>query len=206
MVRITLALALSLLAVTSSIAHAGDDERVVEAQRHYEAGMASYHLEEYDQAISEWESGYRAKPAPQFLYNIAQAYRLSKRPDKALSFYQKYLKLDPNAANRPEVERHIAELTTIVESQRRAAERPSTQPLPPADSAPTTASAVPATTARADLTAAAPSRDRPLYKKGWFWGVVVGGAVLVAGGVTLGLVLGRGATSNEQTLPPARFN
>src|SRR6185503_6340136 len=78
------------------------DERVPEAQRRLEA---------YDKAIDEWEAGYRLKPAPQFLYNIAQAYRLSKRPDKALSFYQKYLKLSPHAENRPEVERHITALT-----------------------------------------------------------------------------------------------
>src|SRR3954454_24432479 len=101
--RVSVWVAISVLYVTCGIARAAEGDRVSEAQRHFEAGMASYHLEEYDKAINKWEAGYRAKPAPQFLYNIAQAYRLSHRPEKALSFYQKYLKLDPTAANRPEV-------------------------------------------------------------------------------------------------------
>jgi tetratricopeptide (TPR) repeat protein len=213
--RSTIAGALAVLWITCGVARAAEGDRVAEAQRHYEAGMASYHLEEYDKAISEWEAGYRAKPAPQFLYNIAQAYRLSRRPDKALSFYQKYLKLDPNAANRPEVERHITALTAIVDSQKRAAERPSTQPIPlqgsttPSGTTSPDATATTATTSAgggADLTASAPRHDKPIYKKGWFWGAVAGGAVLVAGAVTLGVVLGGKSSTNEQALPPATFN
>src|SRR4051794_8516957 len=146
-----------------------DDERVPEAQKRYEAGMASYHLEEYDKAIEEWQAGYRLKPAPQFLYNIAQAYRLSKRPEKALGFYQKYLKLAPKASNRVEVERHIEALNKVVEQQKEAAARPSQQPMPiksePAP--PPTTSTPPPTTAetapRGDLTAQAPAREKPVY-------------------------------------------
>jgi tetratricopeptide (TPR) repeat protein len=181
--------------------------------------MASYHLEDYDKAIGEWEAGYRIKLAPQFLYNIAQAYRVSKRPEKALAFYQKYLKLEPRASNRTEVERHIAALTTIVESQKQAAERPSTQPMPlkggegaPPSGSTTTAPATTAapltataseSTGRADLTASGPVRDRPVYKKAWFWAVIGTGAVVAAGAVTLGVLLGRGPA--EQSLPTARF-
>jgi tetratricopeptide (TPR) repeat protein len=205
---------LLVIALTCAPARAQDD-RVPEAQRRFEAGMASFHLEEYDKAIEEWQAGYRVKPAPQFLYNIAQAYRLSKRPEKALSFYQKYLKLDPKAANRAEVERHIAALTTIVESQKQAAERPSTQPMPltqksesasPATTtteAPSNGTSASSGSTRGDLTASAPARDKPVYKKAWFWGVVAGGAVVVAGAVTLGVLLSRPAA--EQTLPMARF-
>ncbi|MSP59003.1 MAG: hypothetical protein EXR72_01455 [Myxococcales bacterium] len=45
-----------------------------------------------------------------FLYNIAQAYRLSNRPPRAIEFYKKYLKLDPAAKKRKEVEQRIAAL------------------------------------------------------------------------------------------------
>jgi tetratricopeptide (TPR) repeat protein len=214
MVRLIALAALTLVLATTPAR--ADDDRRTEAQRHFEGGMAHFHLEEYDKAIEAWEEGYRIKPAPQFLYNIAQAYRLSRRPEKALTFYQKYLRLEPKARNRAECERHIALLTPIVEQQRRASEQPSTQPmtLEPAPASPTAPS--PATTppttppsttvpAGADLSASAAPRDKPVYKKGWFWGVVAGGAVLVAGAVTLGVVLGtRGASEN--TLPAARFN
>jgi tetratricopeptide (TPR) repeat protein len=184
-----------LMALSSGVARA-EDERVAAAKRHFEAGMASFHLEEYDKAIEEWEAGYRVKPAPQFLYNLAQAYRLSKRPEKALAFYQKYLALDPDATNRAEVERHIAALTALIQSQKQAAQRPATTPT----------AAVPTTTtgpASADLTATAPAREKPVYKKGWFWGVLVGGVVVAAGAVTLGVLLSQPAS--EQSLPVARF-
>jgi len=216
-----------VIALTCAQARA-DDERVPEAQKRYEAGMASYHLEEYEKEIEEWEAGYRLKPAPQFLYNIAQAYRLSKRPDKALSFYQKYLKLAPRAANRAEVERHVETLTRVVEQQRQAAERPSQQPMPlksettapteprpaptttPATTTTTETETASATTTTAttpaihgDLTASAPPRDKPVYKKGWFWGVMAGAVVVAAAAVTLGVVLSH--KDGEQVIPAARF-
>src|SRR6476620_10475240 len=106
-------LALALLAGTVAHAQAADD-RAAQAKQHYESGMARFQLEEWDAAIDEWQAGFRIKPVPQFLYNIAQAYRLSKRWEKAISFYQKYLRMDPKAPNRPEVERHIAQLNKLV--------------------------------------------------------------------------------------------
>jgi tetratricopeptide (TPR) repeat protein len=40
------------------------------------------------------------------------------------------------------------------------------------------------------MTAPPPRSDKPLIKKGWFWGVVVGAAAVVATGVALGVVFG----------------
>ena len=196
------ALVLGLLAMTATTARAQDAATAREA---YDKGMAHYHLEEYDAAIAEWERGFRAKPAPEFLYNIAQAYRLSKRPDKALSFYQKYLRVAPEAKNRDEVERQIASLQEIIDKQKKSAESPPQQPLPvtpqPQQPTTTTTTAQPQT-GRADLVAQ--PAEKPVYKKAWFWGVVGGAAVLVAGGVVLGVVLGtRG--NGVQTLSDARL-
>ena len=92
--------------------------------------MAHFRLDEYDAAVKEWEAGFRARPSPQFLYNIAQAYRLSKQYDKALSFYKKYLYMQPDAPNRAEVENHIAVLTKLVSDQQAVATSPPVQPLP----------------------------------------------------------------------------
>jgi tetratricopeptide (TPR) repeat protein len=48
-----------------------------------------------------------------------------------------------------------------------------------------------------------PRRDKPLYKRAWLWGVVAGGAVVIAGAVTLGVVLGtRDDTRTLQPLVP----
>jgi len=199
------ALVLGLLAMTATTARAQDAATAREA---YDKGMAHYHLEEYDAAIEEWERGFRAKPAPEFLYNIAQAYRLSKRPDKALSFYQKYLRLSPEAKNRDEVERHIAALKEIVEKQKSAAEAPPPNALPPPSTPPPPSGATVAPTPtseapppRTDLVAQ--PTEKPVYKKAWFWGVMGGVAAVVAAGVVVGVVYG--TRSNVQTLPDARF-
>lgn len=208
------------------------DERAIAAKQRYENGMAHFQLEEWDRAISEWEEGFRQKPVPQFLYNIAQANRLSKRYEKALSFYQKYLRMEPKAVNKAEVDRHIASLTRLIGEQQKASSSPPVQPLPtdtgaksagvtprprpePVRPAPEPVRPAPVVTpepapvavtpasepARADLTAS--PRDKPIHKKGWFWGVVVGGAAIVIGAVVLGVVLG--TADNTRVLSPARF-
>ena len=145
-------------------------------------------------AIAAFQEGFRAKPAPQFLYNIAQSYRLSKRPDRAVLFYRKYLALEPEAANRAEVETQIKTLDEIVRQQQSRASRQPQQPLPPASEP------------RPDLVATTPAaaKPTPLYKKGWFWGVMATTVAVVAVGVTLGVVYGTQGSS-AQTLPAARF-
>ncbi|MCU1282243.1 MAG: hypothetical protein JWM53_5789, partial [bacterium] len=201
------ALALALLVALPSPARAGDDNATAVARDAYDKGMAHYHLEEYDPAIEEWERGFRAKPAPEFLYNIAQAYRLSKRPEKALSFYQKYLRVNPEAKNRDEVERHMATLRDIVEKQKSSAESPPQTTLPtpatttPAPAATTNPSTAATTTTRGDLVAQ--PEQRPVYKKAWFWGVIGGVAAVAVAGVVVGVVYG--TRSNVQSLQDASF-
>lgn len=176
-------------------AFAAEDSRAA-AKSYYEKGMAHYQLEEWDQAIENFQAGFRAKPAPQFLYNIAQAYRLSKRPEKALHFYQKYLNLEPMATNRHEVEAQIKTLEELVSRQQSSAKQPPQQTIPPNKEG----------EARPDLVSApgtATKDTRPTYKKGWFWGVIAGSVAVAATAVTLGVVLG--TRSSAETLPAARF-
>jgi tetratricopeptide (TPR) repeat protein len=178
-----------------------------QARSYFDKGMAHYHLEEYAQAIDKWEAGFRIKPAPEFLYNIAQAYRLSNKPERALAFYQKYLRMNPKADNRPEVERHIATLRPIVDQQRPAAAAPPVNAIPPPAPAETARAPQVETktpsTSRADLTATA-ARPRPVYQKAWFWGVVGGAAMVVAAAVIVGVVVGTSGDS-AKSLPDVRF-
>jgi tetratricopeptide (TPR) repeat protein len=175
--------------------------------------MAHFHLDEYDQAIEAWEAGFRIRPVPEFLYNIAQAHRLAKRPDKALKFYGKFLQVAPNAPNRAEVERHMTALERQVRENNNAATTPSTthEPTPPTTQPETTAPTPPATPPpsatpepAATQLVATPPPKKPLYKKGWFWGVIggtVAAAVIV--GVTVGILVGR--RDQAAVLNPVRF-
>jgi tetratricopeptide (TPR) repeat protein len=81
-----------------------------QALKAFERGTSFYQKADFDRAIEQWEGGYRLVAKPVFLYNIAQAHRLSKRPDKALQAYRRYLRESPEAKNRPEVEERIAGL------------------------------------------------------------------------------------------------
>ena len=102
---------------------------------------------------------------------------------------------------------------------RRSLSRPASPPLaaplaiarpapalvaPPPRAATEPASAPPP--ARLELTARPPARaDRPLYKKGWFWGAVGGGAALVAAAVIVGVLVGTSGGDSPRTLPDLRY-
>jgi hypothetical protein len=126
--------------LVGSVARA-DPALDAQARRLYQAGMTHFQLEEYEVAIQLWQQGFKMKPAPEFLYNIAQAYRLSS--ERAAVYYQKYLNRYPLAPNRAEVERLIATIKRQAAEQK-AAETPAkpepvaaaTCACPPAKSAP----------------------------------------------------------------------
>ena len=92
-------------------AHAAPDEsQLAVAKQHYAAATKFYDLAEYEGALREFKEAYRAVEDPAFLFNIAQCHRkLGHAPD-AITFYRNYLRRAPQAANRAEVERRIAEL------------------------------------------------------------------------------------------------
>jgi hypothetical protein len=134
-------LCISLL--ITGVAHASDETArpPTSARELFQQGSGHFALEEYDAAITSWEEGFRQQPAPEFLYNIAQAYRLSHRPERALAVYRKYLEIAPSASNRASVERQIAALRRVVAQQRRAAEQPPQEAIAPKGGLPPNASA-----------------------------------------------------------------
>jgi len=211
-----------------------EEQRSAQARQLYERGMASFQLEEWDTAIEAWEQAFRIKPLPQILYNIAQAHRLAKRYEKALSFYKKYLNMEPKAANRGEVDRHVVTLTKLIDEQRRASSAPPTAPIRPVPEAKPVVATVessrpspspvgatkgepkpvvaPVEPKPAVVTTAPPPvvvveskpvDNRPITKKGWFWGVVGGAAAVVVAGVVIGVVVG--TSDNTRNLPAVTF-
>ena len=173
------------------------------ARSHYERGTSLFAIERYDEAIKEFEEAYVALPRPDFLYNIGQAHKRAGRPERARSYFERYLELAPGAPDRGEVEKLIAETRSTpapppspaVASSAGAAnpskvEGVAAAPAPP----PPPITAVPAATPSA-----------PERKRTWIWGVVGGAAVVVAGAVVLGVVLGtRGPSTDFGTLEPFR--
>src|SRR5262245_53746378 len=90
------------------------------AREHYNQGILHYDLGEIDQAIAEFKQAYAISAAPGLLFNIAQAYRYKKDYEQALHFYRTFLRLQPKASNRDEVEERVTELEKLVEESQKA--------------------------------------------------------------------------------------
>jgi iron complex outermembrane receptor protein len=103
-------LLVALLLLTTAFAAPPSDEVSKKARDAYIYGTTYFNLEQWDKAIATWENGYKLKPDPNFLYNIAQAYRRAGNLQKALEFYKSYLRDSPKARNKSEVLQRIAEL------------------------------------------------------------------------------------------------
>lgn len=187
--------------------------------------MARYQLEEWDAAIENFENGFRKRPMPEFLFNIAQCHRFAHRPEKALQFYQKYLRMDPNTSQRAEVEKQIANLSEIVDRSSAAARQPPTSTIDPTTGRVTNGTGTSRDPSRerrqanepggqtveprdSDSTnqnvVATPPEKKPIYKKAWFWATIGGGVVVVGGLIALGVVLSR--PGPQDPLPPVRFS
>jgi hypothetical protein len=135
-----------------SQAQPDDGEATAVAREAFADGMTSFRLGQWHSAIDWWQRGYRAKPDPGFLYNIAQAYRLAGEPDRALFFYRSFLNAYPKSPSHTEVAERIAQLEKLVAAEQTVRQATPDEPHP----APVTAVAVapprPARTPRGDLT------------------------------------------------------
>jgi tetratricopeptide (TPR) repeat protein len=123
------------LVVCTPTAHASPGDAMQEAKDHYDRGMAHYELGEFTAAVEEFKAAYALSQAPGLLFNLAQASRLGKDYEQSLHFYRAYLRARPDAANRDDVEKRIAELEPIVEKRHKADEAkrlavPTPQPAP----------------------------------------------------------------------------
>jgi tetratricopeptide (TPR) repeat protein len=105
-----------------------------EVKLHYQRATRAYDLQKYTEAIEEYQKAYEISGDPPMLYNIAQAYRLADQPGEAVRYYRRFLQRMPNARNREDVERKIADQEKIAEGRRKASEAappPPTLPTKP---------------------------------------------------------------------------
>lgn len=76
----------------------------------YQAGKRKYQLGDYDRAIELFKQAYEEQPAPAYIYNIAQAYRLKGDCPHALRRYREFLAAKPGGALRGRVQGYITQL------------------------------------------------------------------------------------------------
>jgi tetratricopeptide (TPR) repeat protein len=120
------------------------------ARRHYERGQKLFNLQKFDEALEQFQKAYDAKPIPDFLFNIGQCHRNLGDYESAIFSFKKFLKLDPEAPNREQVEKLIEEL-----EQKQAEGTSERLGL--------------RTRKKRVEEGPVETGDRPIYKKWWFW-------------------------------------
>lgn len=83
----------------------------------FDRGMAQFVLAHYDEAIREFEAGFLDHPSSEFVFNIAVAHQLAGRKPEAITGYQRYLQLRPDAPNRAQVEAALRALGVVVKRE-----------------------------------------------------------------------------------------
>jgi hypothetical protein len=141
---------LALLAVVGArqgIAADDPSDAKQSAKARFTAGQKHYNLNEYPEALREFKEGYRLFSDPVFLFNLGQCERQLGHPDEAIRFYRSYLREQPKAANRAEVQRRIEEMEVLLKTKQAEAAPPivpAENTAPPTEAPPPLAAPAPA--------------------------------------------------------------
>jgi tetratricopeptide (TPR) repeat protein len=129
---------LFLCVATPVVAHAQSEaEKKQQAREHYEKATRLYDVGKYGEAIKAYEEAYLLVEDAALLFNIGQAYRLWDRPEEAIRAYKNYLRRRPEATNRSDVEKKIADLERLIDDRKRGMPaQPLAQPGQPAQPLP----------------------------------------------------------------------
>jgi len=192
------------VALLPCAAHAGaaDDAK---AKALFKEGEKDYNGGNFQSALEKYQQAYDLSPLPGFLFNEAQCYRQLGNFERAGFMYGRFIDLSkPKAPNvdlaaklKAEVDQKQAEKKAADEAEaKRLAEAKAAEDAKAKD-APVVAHLTPPPPV--DLTPPpAPPEEKPVYKSGVFWTLVAVGVVVVAGGVTAGVLVAK----NQQPQQP----
>jgi len=172
----------SAAAATSPTLPLSDDPAI-----EYRRGEQAYALGNYEQAVRHFEHSYELSNFAELLYNLGKSYAQWYDLKNDLSLLRKAKRLFQNYTKR------LTENPEMDQSQRAEAEAQITR-LDEQIAAEEARQVVPPPVVRTepvlDVAPEQPPPDhKPVYKRGWFWGVI--GGLVVAGAVTAAIVLTR---------------
>jgi tetratricopeptide (TPR) repeat protein len=167
---------------------------MAQAKQHFETGRNAYNAGDYVTAIREFKQAEALRPSPILDYNIGLANEKLGKRRVALKYYKRYLELQPNAANKAEVDQKIQSLEASIAAEPApppTATPPGTPPPPTAEQP----SDMPPPDPNAQAAAAQPGYDpyasqpppgqppmaaKPHKKKSLWWiGLIIAGAVTI---------------------------
>ncbi len=179
------------------------------ARAHFRRGQEYVANDRFEDAYREFSAGYALSDRPLFLFNMAECSRQLGNTDRAIRDYNAYLALVATGEQADLARSRLSELGAASRADAGTPQPPtripSTDPTPPLGGRATSSDAAvptgPSTTAapiEMRLDAPPPTdTNRSIFESWEFW--VVTGVVLVAAGVTVGVVVG---TQNGP--PPCR--
>jgi tetratricopeptide (TPR) repeat protein len=104
------------------------------AQQLFRQGLEAFEKGRHDAAVKDFGAAYELLPLPEFLFNIALAYRMDGKCRQARLAYQRYLEVRPNAPNRAKVEQRIEQMQSCdaePAAEPEAIARPAPDAVPP---------------------------------------------------------------------------
>jgi hypothetical protein len=115
--RVLFAICIAIVAVVSPQIHAQSPDALKKAQASFDQAQTDYLQGNYDQAAANFQEAYSARPFPQFLYNVGASFHMKGKKasdiaayEKAVEFYRRYLKEEPEASDKAKVEKAIGVL------------------------------------------------------------------------------------------------
>ncbi|MDF1561472.1 MAG: hypothetical protein P1V51_00430 [Deltaproteobacteria bacterium] len=114
---LVLALLLALTGPGLAEAQRGKTERQTraEAKTLFQDGQKHYTLGEFDQALEKFTAAYDKLPLAAFLFNIAQCHKEMRNYERAVFFFEGYIREAPDAPNKDVVLELIGESRTALE-------------------------------------------------------------------------------------------
>jgi hypothetical protein len=155
------------------------------ARSHFVAGEEEYARGRWREALHEFELGYALSPRPEFLINFAQVRRKLGEYDAAERECRRYLATAPP----PELAAQAQKMLGQIEEESAHAPQPPPPPSPSPPSPQPTSAPTPTSTAFTRLYVESPARPGK-KPPAWIAPVIVAGALVVGGAITLGLVFG----------------
>ena len=192
-----LAIALGIGACAVSAPVYAANPALDEAKKLTAKASIEYDVGHFDQALELYTKAYERYPKPALLFDIGQCHRQLGHHERAVFFFQGYLRGQPEAANREMVEKFIAESQQKLDAQRAAASS-AAAPAPASGAAPAPGTAgpaaedgsgAPASTAGATPDASGPQTPRRASPALRIAGLATGGVgvVLLGIGIAEGL-------------------
>lgn len=167
-----------------------EDDQTKLAKQYFKSAETDFSLGRFDQALTNYSKAYEAKALPAFLFNIGQCHMELAHYERAIFFYEQYLRGDVDPKRRTLVNKRLEEAKARqaaqdAEAQRLADEQRDReqQELALRAQEQATLAAMQAEAERVNMMA--PPPEKPIYKKPLFWVAVVAAAGAVTAGVLI---------------------